>query len=76
MNDHDVDVSFTSNVLYSIFYRYLDSVDDGNQLSFTNSVKRRFNKMLKDAPDESLLDEEDIENIEDIEDMEDDSEHE
>ena len=76
MNDHRVDPEFVSKLLYSIFYRYLSAIDDNDQLSFTTDIKRRFTRLIKEAPSYIDVDEEDIENIEDIEEDDDDDDEE
>ena len=76
MNDHRVDPEFVSKLLYSIFYRYLSAIDDNDQLSFTTDIKRRFTRLIKEAPSYIDADEEDIENIEDIEEDDDDDDDE
>ena len=70
MNDHRVDPEFVSKLLYSIFYKYLSAIDDNGQLLFTTDIKRRFTRLIKEAPSYIDVDEEDIENIENIGDSE------
>ena len=70
MNDHRVDPEFVSKLLYSIFYKYLSAIDDNEQLLFTTDIKRRFTRLIKEAPSYIDVDEENIENIENIGDSE------
>jgi hypothetical protein len=76
MNDHEIDATLTANILYSIYYRYLCSLDDNVQLQFAKDLKRIFNKMLAAEPSDLMIDEEQLENIDAIEDVEEDDEDE
>ena len=72
VNDHEIDANIVANILYSVYYRYLNSIDDNVQLKFTKDVKRIFNKMINSDATDIIVDEEQLQDINEIEDVQSD----